>query len=116
MTKQERIDSLIPLGVPRYIRIWDNGGSEKENGTFDRYTVVFHKKSFRDDRGAYFMYIGMSENPFHPQGFGQHGEIEDPKGGRHLGKRIKFDQLPPDCQSLVLSDYKELWGLKQEAK
>jgi hypothetical protein len=55
----------------------------------------------------------MSSNPFHPQGFGQHGEadhtIDRPTYG-HLGKRITFEQLPPDCQMLVWSDYRELWG------
>jgi hypothetical protein len=37
----------------------------------------------------------------HPQGFGQHG-----RGliGKHNGKRIKFEELPPDCQRLVMRD------------
>jgi len=30
----------------------------------------------------------------------------------HLGKRIAFADLPPDCRKLVLSDYKEIWNLK----
>lgn len=53
----------------------------------------------------------MSSMPFHPQGFGQHGEIEDPRGGKHLGKRIKFAELPEDCQKLVVSDYKDIWSI-----
>lgn len=98
----ERAERLMPGGVPRYIRIWDNGGE-----SFDQYTVVFTKKS----NAGNFMYVGMSENPFSPQGFGQHGETQYPNGGKHLGKRIKFDQLPEDCQKLVIQDYKELWDL-----
>lgn len=57
----------------------------------------------------------MSSQPFHPQGFGQHGEsdspIDRPTYG-HLGKKIKFDDLPEDCQKLVLSDYVYLWNIK----
>jgi hypothetical protein len=66
------------------------------------------------------MYVGMSANPFHPQGFGQHGghaypiDAKDgwaPAIGRkcHLGTRIPFDKLPPDCQKLVRDDYKDIW-------
>lgn len=94
--------------TPRWIRCYDNGGR-----SFDRYTVVYtclgHKKGLR----GRCLYVGMSSNPFHPQGFGQHGEadhtIDRPTYG-HLGKRITFEQLPPDCQMLVWSDYRELWG------
>lgn len=78
----------------KYIRVYDNCGK-----TFDRYTIVFTKK-INDE----FVYLGMSENPFHPQGFGQHGSsktIIDRPTWKHLGKRIKFEQLPEDCQKLV---------------
>lgn len=27
----------------------------------------------------------------------------------HLGRRIRFQDLPADCQKLVLSDYREIW-------
>jgi hypothetical protein len=55
----------------------------------------------------------MNAAPFHPQGFGQHGEsdrgpVDFPpcRLGRrnHLGKRILFADLPPDCQRLVVQD------------
>jgi hypothetical protein len=55
----------------------------------------------------------MSSNPFHPQGFGQHGATRSGPcdfppcrlGKRnHLGKRIRFEDLPPDCQRLVVHD------------
>jgi len=29
----------------------------------------------------------------------------------HLGKRIPFSELPPDCQRLVMQDYREIWNL-----
>jgi hypothetical protein len=72
---------------------------------------------------GWFQHVGMSANPFHPQGVGQHGEHPQqidvnewgfaPAMGRknHLGKRIPFVELPHDCQTLVLGDYREIWGL-----
>jgi hypothetical protein len=57
----------------------------------------------------------MSQYPYGPNGFYQHGEtqyspIDRPKYG-HLGKKITFDELPEDCKKAVLDDYKEIWGL-----
>jgi hypothetical protein len=45
----------------------------------------------------------MSVHPQHPQGFGQwsSGNI-----GKHNGKKITFEELPEDCQKLVLQDLK----------
>lgn len=112
MTKIERKKALMPKGIPRYIKIFDNGGK-----TYDRYTCIFTKKSIisKEDRkyyGTRFMFVGMSEDPFHPLGFGQHGELEPQHIGSHLGKRIKFEDLPEDCKKLVIQDYKDLWDLK----
>lgn len=80
------------------IRAYDDGGK-----TLDRYTVVYLETAFIQPTTGRKVYefVGMSEDPFHPQGFGQHGECET---GRHLGKRIRFADLPPACQRLVLSD------------
>jgi hypothetical protein len=63
----------------------------------DRYTVAYLDTEVN---GTCFG-VGMSEHPYHPQGFGQHTDM---KLGRHLGKRIAFKSLPPDCQKLVESD------------
>lgn len=101
----------MPGGIPRWVRCYDNGGE-----TFDRYTVVFTKK--RQRRGgiigrAAFLYVAMSANPYHPQGFGQHGEsdmpIDRPTYG-HLGKRIRFEDLPDDCKTVVIEDYMDIFG------
>lgn len=75
------------------IRCYDNGGK-----TYDRYTVIYMDEP--DERGL-FSSVGMSEHPFAPCGFGQHG-LALP--GPHLGKRIKFEDLPEDCQKLVKRD------------
>lgn len=115
MTKQESIlkrqQKLMPNGIPRWIRCYDN------QGTGERYTVVYTKK--RDVGQSH--YVGMSANPFHLQGIGQHGSSQIPIDvnrwgfsiglGRknHLGIRIPFSALPPDCQKLVIRDYVEFW-------
>lgn len=106
-TKQiERKERLLPGGKPKYVRCYDNGGR-----SFDRYTVVFTGR-YKNDHS--YEYVGMSAHPFHPQGFGQHGEHTQPidyPTYSHLGKKISFDQLPEDCKKCVLQDYKENWNI-----
>ena len=84
------------------IRCYDNGGK-----TADRYTVVYMDYPTRH-AGCYES-VGMSTEPFHPQGFGQHG---DAMPGRHLGRRIAFADLPEDCQKLVQADLAMEGGAK----
>ncbi len=76
------------------IACYDNGGE-----TADRYTVVYLDEPEREP--GVFACVGMSDSPFHPQGFGQHSTA---MLGAHLGKRIKFWQLPDDCRKLVRRD------------
>ena len=75
-------------------KVFDNGGK-----TIDRYTVVFNDGD----------YVGMSESPFHPQGFCQHGEGLDFDGDlSHLGKEISLTDLPKDCQKVVVKDMADM--------
>lgn len=76
------------------VRIYDNGGK-----TADRFTSVYMDSPERQP-GMYEC-IGMSENPFHPQGFGMHSSAMP---GAHLGKRIRFDDLPDACKRLLCRD------------
>lgn len=81
------------------ISVWDN------KNFIDRYTIVF----LDDIINGKVSYLTMNDYPFHPQGFCQHGEIEisavQYKGrGGCFDKRIKFDDLPEDCQKAVLND------------
>ena len=126
MTKkqQKRFESLLPNGIPKYVRCYDNGGR-----SFDRYTVCYTSKTATERVPSYsphYPYVAMSEHPFNPQGFGQHCSVPNhhcdvnkhgfaPAIGRknHLGLRIPFNQLPKDCQKLVLTDYLEIWGLEK---
>ncbi len=116
---ESRTERLLPNGIPRWIRCYDNGGE-----TCDRYTVIFTGR-YRHQTGGEGWGLGMSTYPFDPQGFGQHfgwtGQSPDVSGsswggpaiGRkcHLGTRIAFDTMPPDCQRATLDDYRELWNL-----
>lgn len=98
----DRRERLMPRGVPRYVRCYDNGGK-----TFDRFTIVFTGR-YAGPR----MYVGASSDPFNPGGFGQRGEgaIDYPTYG-HLGKKISFGALPERVLRFVMGDYLELWGL-----
>lgn len=89
------------------VRCYDNGGRSA-----DRYTVVYTGRYHHLINGSY-LYLGMSERPFHPQGVGMHGEADNyidnrgwgQRGGSsHLGKPISFDALPPDCQKAAMQD------------
>ena len=119
---KKRSLSLMPNGIPKYIRCYD------KPDTIDRYTVCFtglkaiYKSDFVDNE---YPYVGMSDNPFHPQGVGQHGfnkgchvdmiertrPVPIGKSLPHLGKRILFTDLPKDCQKVVIQDYKNYWDL-----
>lgn len=114
--KEKRYQSLMPGGVPKWVRIYDNGG-----GSYDRYTCLFTGRYKGRPRGI-VEYRAMSEHPCHPQGFGQWGEgpatMDAPSGfapviGRkcHLGTRISFHDITPECQELVRKDYMALWQL-----
>lgn len=80
------------------VRIYDNGGK-----TLDRYTAVY-MHLIENKNAKLFSARGMSENPFHPQGFGCWTSAQP---GKHLGKRIEFEELPKDCQQLVMDDIAE---------
>lgn len=99
---------MMPGGIPRYIKCYDSG----PDGTMDRYTVLFTGRGTREWSATSNRWLltslAMNEAPFHPQGFGQH-VLAAP--GKHLGRRIKFRQLPPDCQKLTLCDYRAIWQL-----
>lgn len=105
----DRKEKLMPNGIPKYVRCYDNGGR-----TADQYTVVFTGR-YRHKTGNEFWVLGMNKYPFHPQGIGMHltypYQIDYPTYG-HLGKKIKFTDLPEDCRKAVLQDYVYLWDIK----
>jgi hypothetical protein len=119
--------ALMPGMIPRWVRIYDNGGIDEPGGSLDCYTAVFTGRApvMRGGGANQYPYLAMNGNPFHPQmGIGIHGHTNHspcdalngkwpPAIGRknHLGKRIAFIDLPEDCQRCVLQDYLEIWKL-----
>jgi len=124
-TQQKRFDSLCPQGIPRYVRLYDNGGLDEQGGSADRFCAVFSGNYTRKTGGMHWV-VGMSEHPYHPQGVGMSSEYRKmvdclhgnwpPAIGRkcHLGTRIRFQDLPKDCQHLVLQNYADLWDLPKD--
>lgn len=111
---------LLPGGVPRWIRVYDSGVCD-----FARYCVVYTGR-YAHKTGGEHWFRTMSANPYHAQGVGQmgystrvpdaHGTRWPPAVGRRhfnpaYGHRIRFEDLPPDCQRCVLDDYCYLWDL-----
>lgn len=78
--------------------IWDNGGK-----TVDRYTVAFDAAVIEANPGFVGM-LSMSSNPTHPQGFSMWTEGAP---GRHLGRRLKWKDLPLNIQAHVVARMKE---------
>lgn len=114
-----RQESLLPEGVPKYVRCYDDGQS------IDRYTVVFtgNYNRLRPDRGGYpggqHPFIGMSACPHMPQGVCMTDATDaliDRPTYSHLGKPIEFGELPEPCQGIVLDVYARLWGLEHKKK
>lgn len=153
-----RWKALLPGGVPRWIRAYDNGGGlewscpacpkfydaedvrfeegtpptcecgtklrrlPEGTGSGDCFTVCFTGKAGSNDNE--FSYRAMSAHPYHPQGIGMWGSVPNhhcdiDKGGwpvglyrtGRMGKRIRFTDLPADCQRCVFNDYIEIWKL-----
>ena len=110
---EKRTKSLMPEGAPKLVRCYDNGGE-----TFDRFTVSYTRANNFGLTGR-TVGVGMSEYPYSPQGFGQHFDYDSPidrPSYGHLGRKIQFSALPPDCQRVVMDDYKDLWKLKTTKK
>ncbi len=91
----------------RLARFYDNAE------TADRFTASYLAVQSNYGGQRWFWYRGMSVHPSDPQGFGCSGESKGvpvdfppaPLGRKnHLGRRIRFQDLPEDCQRLVLQD------------
>lgn len=95
---------LVTILRPKNIRCYDNGGE-----SCDRYTVVFTRMGMR----FHYPYICMSANPTHPHGAFSRGEakgyIDRPKYA-HLGKKIKFQDLPKNIQVIIHKEYNDLYS------
>jgi hypothetical protein len=91
-------NTIIVNGKRLVCRIFDTG----PDGPVDRYTIAF-KAQRLEGRCLVYPYLSADDNPFHPQGFGQHGESWEFMTGKHLGKRVTFCSLPGPVQRFVLN-------------
>lgn len=91
-------NTILVNGKRRVCRIFDHGVDQ-----LDRYTIAF--KGYRVvGYGMNYPYLASSNNPYHPQGFGQHGESRYFLTGKHLGKRVAFETLPEQVQKFILNN------------
>ena len=89
-------NTINSRGKALVCRIYDTGPA----GPFDRYTIAF--KGYRlAGGGMVYPYLASSANPSHPQGFGQHGESRIFLTGKHLGKRVRFEDIPLAVQRFI---------------
>jgi len=122
-----RVWSLMPKGIPRYIRVYDNCCL----GSDERYVVIYsgkyrsipNRQCCTKTGPTGFLWIYMSENPFDSKGTFERSEskrqVDVNKAGfapaigrkNYLGTRIPFSELPKDCQKIVLHEYREIWNL-----
>jgi len=111
MKIHERIQNLLPFGIPKKIRCYDNGGNNA-GGSCDRYTVVFTGNYKGRDGCDYF---AMNSIPFnHSYGIMLScwdSNIIDYPTYSHLGKKIQFVDLPLDCQKAILFEYLMIWDI-----
>lgn len=101
---KDRLERFAPGGVPKHVRLYDNGGESA-----DRYTCCFKAL-----RLGFFPYLNMSGAPFHPQGVGMHGEHNQPidyPRYSHLGKKVKWEDLPHAVQCCIWQDYCDYWDI-----
>lgn len=87
------------MNTGKILSIHDNMGK-----TWDRYTIVIDAQWNRDNKKL-LSCIGSNENPFyHTGGFWQHSSC---MRGRHLGKRIQFENLPFDVQKALVFEFRD---------
>lgn len=85
------------------LRCYDNGGK-----SFDQFTIIPPRwaNDYREREPSTWAAIAASAvpGPFHPQGFGQHVSAMP---GPHLGRRIRWDELPADVQRFARQAFPE---------
>lgn len=94
------LDQDCPRGV---LAIFDNPK------TFDRYTVFYCAPVYGTRYADMWLgYRGMSENPFHPQGFGIYGEMQAHDVAlyryRNSHRACKWSDLPERVKQCVRQD------------
>lgn len=96
MLKKPRTpNTVMHKGKRMVCRIFDAGITAT-----DRYTVAF-KGYYLANHGMVYPYLASSERPLHPWGVGLHCESKTYLTGRHLGKRVRFEDCPPQVKQFI---------------
>lgn len=83
-------------GFLKNLSIYDNGGE-----TYDRITIVFNDTKRKTANGYFYTCLDCS---LHGVGFFEHSEAQK---GRHLGKKISFDDLSKELQQTLKNYYND---------
>lgn len=100
----DRINKESVMRIPKYIRVYDNGGC-----TVDRYAIVYTRLKCDGE----FMCVKMSKDADGYHGI-YHHEYSRIQFNSELGKKIKWQDLPQNCQREFFPEYEDTW--KHNAK
>lgn len=105
-TPARLIRRRVPATVARWgtvLRVYDAGPKLADRFTIlpPRWAGEEHHYSHNPDAPRWAA-IASGPAPFHPQGFGQHVGAD---AGPHLGRRIKWSDLPADVQRFARQSF-----------
>jgi hypothetical protein len=101
----KRSNLYTDTGEPKRVACY----MEKKPKHADYITVVFTYVSKAGYPTGTVLYRAMNGNPYHPAcGICLWGESTAYKFNPG-GSRIKFSELPTDCQEVIRRDYEDLW-------
>jgi hypothetical protein len=104
---KSRIKNTVMKNGKRYVcRIYDIGRglpAGDYRGVCDRYTIAF-KGYYITGYGMVYPYLASNGQPFHPGGFGQYGESRMFLTGKHLGMRVRFEDVPEQVQQFIMQN------------
>ncbi len=101
------LDGDCPPGV---LAIYDNGGTARRGGSFDRFTVFYVPTAEDyDDRGYPTIHFrGMSERPSGPQGFGISDDMPWHQARAYRCRvshhAARWSDLPAEVQAVARAD------------
>ncbi len=103
MSVIDKIDNILNEASskkPKDIKsIWDIG----EGKSMDRYTIIFDPKQGYEASPGLFMSLGFAAG----RGGGSISQWGEAKEGKHLGKKLKWEDLPKESQEHVIDRIKE---------
>lgn len=94
--QKRRAESLIPLGIPRYIRLYEDEVNIH---------VVFTGQYPKDKGYKYLVLHSSNIDDKYLAGY------PDTPAYGHLGKKVDWDSISPEYRSIIIEHYIQLWSL-----